>query len=201
MKLKFSLSLVALLAFMALPVFAQHGQGGGHGSGSSMHGGDSMHGSSHDSDSHGDHGKDMDNDGDHGSKHGGHEGHMSAAQKLAKNPQLSAKLQALLPPGTDLQAAAAGFKNLGQFVAAVHVSKDLGIPFDQLKTAMTGNPPLSLGKAIQKLDPSANAKAAVKTAEKEAHQDFESTEKDNDKHDAHNANGTHDAGADDTGDK
>jgi hypothetical protein len=199
MKLKFTLSLAALFAFLAVPVFAQHGEGGGHGGGS-MHGGDSMHGSSHDSGSHGDHGKDMDNDGDHGSKHGGH-GHLSAAQKLANNPQLSAKLQALLPAGTDLQTAAAGFKNLGQFVAAVHVSKNLGIPFDQLKTAMTGNPPMSLGKAIQSLDPSANAKAAVKTAEKEAHQDLESTEHDKDKHDAHNANGTHDADADDTGSK
>lgn len=199
MKLKFTLSLAALFAFLAVPVFAQHGEGGGHGGGS-MHGGDSMHGSSHDSGSHGDHGKDMDNDGDHGSKHGGH-GQLSAAQKLANNPQLSAKLQALLPAGTDLQAAAAGFKNLGQFVAAVHVSKNLGIPFDQLKTAMTGNPPMSLGKAIQSLDPSANSKAAVKTAEKEAHQDLESTEHDKDKHDAHNANGTHDADADDTGSK
>lgn len=195
MKLKFTLSLAALFAFLAVPVFAQHGEGGGHGGG--MHGGDSMHGSSHDSDSHGDHGKDMDNDGDHGSKHGGHEGHLSAAQKLANNPQLSAKLQALLPPGTNLQTAAAGFKNLGQFVAAVHVSKNLGIPFDQLKAAMTGTSPMSLGKAIQTLDPSANAKAAVKTAEKLAHQDLERTE--NEKHDAHNANGTHDADADDTG--
>src|SRR5690242_15676338 len=192
MKLKFSLSLVALLAFMALPVFAQHGHGGGHG-GDSMHGGDTMHDShadSHDGD-HGDHGKDAD---DHGPGHGsGHGSHGSIAAKLARNPQLASKLQALLPPGTDLQAAAAGFKNLGQFVAAVHVSKNLGIPFDQLKAAMTGNPPLSLGKAIQQLDPSANAKAAVKTAEKQAHQDFESTEHDKDKHEANAAAGTHDA--------
>ena len=122
---------------------------------------------------------------------------MSAAQKLAANPQLASKLSALLPPGTDLQAAAAGFKNLGQFVAAVHVSKNLGISFDQLKSAMTGNPPLSLGKAIQQLDPSANAKAAVKTAEKQAHQDFESTEHDKDKHEANAAAGTHDADTDD----
>jgi hypothetical protein len=151
------------------------------------------HADSHDGD-HGDHGKDAD---DHGSKHGGHEGHMSAAQKLADNPKLESKLQGLLPPGTDLQAAAAGFKNLGQFVAAVHVSKNLGIPFDQLKAAMTGNPPLSLGKAIQQLDPSANAKAAVKTAEKQAHQDFKSTKHDNDKQEADAGAGTHDTDTDD----
>ena len=200
MKLKFSLSLAALLAFMALPVFAQHGHGGGHG-GDSMHGSDSMHGDDmHGSDAngegHGDHGKEANDD--HGSGHGsGHGSHGSIAAKLARNTQLASKLQALLPPGTDLQAAAAGFKNLGQFVAAVHVSKDLGIPFDQLKAAMTGSSPLSLGKAIQKLDPSADAKAAVKTAEKEAHQDFKSTKHDDDTHEASSAAGTHDTDSDD----
>ena len=190
MKLKFSLSLAALIAFMAVPVFAQHG---GHGSGHS----DSMHSSSSSHSHDGDGGKDA--DGDHGSKHGsGHDSsHGSISAKLASNPKLAAKLQALLPPGTDLTAASQGFKNLGQFVAAVHVSKNLGIPFDQLKAKMTGPPPMSLGKAIQALDPQANAKAALKTAEKQAHQDLESTEQDNDKHDAHNATGTHDADADD----
>jgi hypothetical protein len=37
---------------------------------------------------------------------------------LAKNTALDARLQALLPAGTNLQTAATGFKNLGQFVAA-----------------------------------------------------------------------------------
>jgi hypothetical protein len=34
--------------------------------------------------------------------------------------------------------AAYGFKNLGQFVAATNVSRNLGIPFDQLKLQLTG---------------------------------------------------------------
>jgi hypothetical protein len=181
MKMKFLLGLAALVALMAVPVFAQHG--GGHGGG--MHGGDSMHGSSSSHDHDGDHDArgDHDNDADdHGSKHGSsHEGHKTAGQLLTQNTKLASKLQGLLPPGTDLQAAAAGFKNLGQFVAAVHVSKNLGIPFDQLKAKMIGPPSESLGKAIHQLDPSANAKAAVKTAEKQAHQDIESTESDKDK--------------------
>jgi hypothetical protein len=175
MKMKFLLSLAALVAFMAVPVFAQHG--GGHDGG--MHGGDSMHGSSsmHDGDhdaNRGDHDNDAD---DHGSKHSSsHEGHKTVSQLLTQNTKLASKLQSLLPPGTDLQTAAAGFKNLGQFVAAVHVSKNLGIPFDQLKAAMIGPPKESLGKAIQQLQPSANAKAAVKTANKQADQDLDSTE-------------------------
>lgn len=82
-----------------------------------------------------------------------------------KNPKLESRLLGLLPPGSTIQDASAGFKNWGQFVAAVHVSNNLGIPFADLKAAMTGIPvgtppgtippvvtsPLSLGQAIQSL--------------------------------------------------
>ena len=99
---------------------------------------------------------------------------------LAKNTALEARLQALVPAGTNLQSAATGFKNLGQFVAAVHVSHNLGIPFDQLKAKLTGSNPQSLGRAIHGLDPNLNSKtvkAGVKTAEKQAEQDLESSER------------------------
>jgi hypothetical protein len=192
MKLKFILALVAMAGFSALPGFAQHGHGGGSGGG----GGHDSHASS--SSHGGDHGgKDADKDGD---SHGGHGGHGSIASKLARNPQLSSKLAALLPPGTNLATASAGFKNLGQFVAAVHVSKNLGIPFDQLKTMMTGPPPLSLGKAITALAPTANAKMALKTAEKQAKADLHSTDTDGDHDDAKNA-AAGAAGTDDADDK
>ena len=68
-----------------------------------------------------------------------------------KNPKLESRLLALLPPGTTVQDASAGFKNWGQFVAAVHVSNNLSIPFADLKTQMTGPNPLSLGQSIQTL--------------------------------------------------
>ena len=182
MKTKLFLALAAMAMFLALPAFGQHGGHGG--SSGSGHGGDSMHSSSHGDDS-GKSGHDHDNDANE--KHGsGHDHGGSVAAKLAKNTALASKLQALLPPGTDLQAAAAGFKNLGQFVAAVHVSKNLGIPFDQLKAKMTGPNAESLGKAIQQLAPTADAKAALKTAEAQAKADLKSThpeDKDKD-HDA-----------------
>src|SRR5439155_26462097 len=41
-------------------------------------------------------------------------------------------------PILTLQAASAGFKNQGQFIAALHVSHNLNIPFDQLKAKLTG---------------------------------------------------------------
>ena len=77
-----------------------------------------------------------------------------------KNPKLESRLLALLPPGTNIQDASQGFKNWGQFVAATHVSNNLGIPFDDLKSRMTGltpgstvpaTTPMSLGQAIQSL--------------------------------------------------
>jgi len=169
LKIKFLLGSAATVAFMAASVFAQHGHGGGRSS--SMHGGgrsSSMHGRDHSSSAH------DKADADHGSGHdANHSGPKSISQKLAANTKLAGKLQGLLPPGTNLQTAASGFKNLGQFVAAVHVSHNLGIPFDQLKAKMVGPPSESLGKAIHDLKPTADAKAETKKAESEAHQDLD----------------------------
>ena len=154
MKVKLFLSTAAMVAFMSWPVFAQHGHGGM---------GSSMHGSSHSSSTHG-------SSGDHS---GNSSTQSSVSTRLSSNTKLAGKLQSLLPPGTDLQTAASGFKNLGQFVAAVHVAHNLGIPFDELKAKMQGPPTESLGKAIHQLKPDANAKAETKTAESEAHQDMD----------------------------
>jgi hypothetical protein len=62
-----------------------------------------------------------------------------------KNPKLEARLLALLPPNTTIQDASQGFKNWGQFVAAVHVSNNLNIPFADLKMKMTGIAPVTPG--------------------------------------------------------
>jgi hypothetical protein len=59
----------------------------------------------------------------------------------------------LLPEGTRPRDAFAGFRNEGQFLAALHASKNLNIPFDQLKAQMTGDDGVSLGRAIHKLRP------------------------------------------------
>ena len=53
-----------------------------------------------------------------------------------RNPQLEQHLQPLLH-GLSVADASAGFKNWGQFVAAVHVSNNLNIPFTSLKAKMT----------------------------------------------------------------
>jgi hypothetical protein len=88
-------------------------------------------------------------------------------EHLATQPQLRGRIQTLLP-GMDLDRASAGFKNMGQFVAAANVSHDLNIPFDALKTRMTGDPAMSLGQAIHELKPDADAKVVTERAEKKA---------------------------------
>jgi TPP-dependent 2-oxoacid decarboxylase len=102
----------------------------------------------------------------------GMQGKKIVGDRLAQNTQLSSKLQGLLPAGTNLQDASSGFKNMGQFVAAVHVSHNLNIPFDQLKAKMTGNPPLPLGKAIQELKPNVDAQSEAKKAENQGKKDI-----------------------------
>ena len=88
-------------------------------------------------------------------------------QKLTKNTNLASKLQSRLPAGTDLMKAADGFRNLGQFVAAVNVSNNLDIPFTRLKTQMVEEN-LSLGQAIQKLKPTASGTVEAQRAEYDA---------------------------------
>jgi len=91
--------------------------------------------------------------------------------RMQRNPQLTSRLTPLLPSGMSLENAAQGFRNQGQFIAALHVSKNLDIPFDKLKTEMTGTNRRSLGQAIETLKPNADANKEAKTAESEAKAD------------------------------
>jgi hypothetical protein len=86
-----------------------------------------------------------------------------------KNPQLEQRLKLLLPAGTNVAAASKGFKNWGQFVAAVHVSHNLNIPFAALKAKMTGKTPLSLGQAIQTLKTTGTTPVTTSTVQIEVH--------------------------------
>ena len=86
-----------------------------------------------------------------------------------KNPQLEQRLKLLLPAGTNIANASKGFKNWGQFVAAVHVAHNLNIPFASLKAKMTGKTPLSLGQAIQALKTTATTPVKPSTLQTEVH--------------------------------
>src|SRR5205823_10794945 len=101
--------------------------------------------------------------------------HRSVAQQISSNRQLKTKVQALLPAGMTLTDAAKGFRSESQFLSALHASKDLGIPFAQIKSEMTGHDHDSLVRAIEEIKPNANAEAAAKAAYKEAAADIKAT--------------------------
>jgi len=92
----------------------------------------------------------------------------SPAELLAQNTRLSHKLRTLLPAGENVTDAASGFKNLGKFVAALHVSHNLNIPFTQLKGKVTSGD--SLGKAVRTLNPSLSKKEVKSQVKKAKHQ-------------------------------
>ena len=95
----------------------------------------------------------------------------SVAARIESNPKLATRVQAMLPAGMSITGASAGFKNQGQFIAALHASQNLNIPFDQLKAKMTGSNAMSLGAAIKAAKPEMSenqAKEDAKKAEAEA---------------------------------
>ncbi|HWY08558.1 MAG TPA: hypothetical protein VNY24_16980 [Candidatus Acidoferrales bacterium] len=166
----------AALFLAAAPAFAQHSHGGAAGGAGGSHGAAMSNGAA-----------------DHGSPDSSAKGTSSSPTTLlTKNTKLdnnlTTKLQSkgLLPAGTDLKDACAGFKNLGQCVAAIHVNNNLKVPFACMKANMTGAAPaaattcpagtgsgkMSLGKSIQALAPTADSKTASKTATTQADADI-----------------------------
>jgi hypothetical protein len=97
----------------------------------------------------------------------------SIGQSIAAKPELAARLQPMLPAGMSFETAAAGFRNQGQFVAALHVSQNIGISFVQMRSLMVDQHE-SLGQAIHALRPGADATAEADRAEKDAQKDLDS---------------------------
>ncbi len=171
--------LATLVAGLLLtsPVFAQHGRGG-MGPMSSGNMGNSSN-AGHDNSA-----KANPNENGVGPK--------TQDQLLSPTSKLASNLQKLLPQGLTPQQACQGFRNLGQCVAAIHVSHNLksNVNFYCLKADMTGSTAgipqgttcpagtatstkgMSLGQSIHQLDPQANAKAAAATAQRQASHDL-----------------------------
>jgi len=182
---------IVALAITSAPLFAQRPHGGGAGGGNSGATGAAMHGAGTD------HGSGAGAENSNATAKGAAAG--SPTTVLANNTKLDTHLtsllqsKGLLPAGTDLKTACAGFKNLGQCIAAVHVSHNLKIPFACLSADMTGTAPatgttcpagtgaskMSLGKSIQTLSPNtSNAKTEEKSATKQADADINEAESD-----------------------
>jgi hypothetical protein len=92
----------------------------------------------------------------------------SLVQKdLQRNEVLANGLRARLPQGTDLNAAAAGFRRLELFVATVHASNNVDVPFYELKRRIV-NDGMTLGQAIQDMLPKSRYWDEARRAEDEA---------------------------------
>jgi hypothetical protein len=106
-----------------------------------------------------------------------------------QNRKLTAALQAqgVLAANASVKDACTTFRELGDCVAALHVSHKLGLDFNCLKSNLTGvqtsadmstckgeagNKVMSLTKAIHAMKPEVNAKAEAKSAEKQAKDDL-----------------------------
>jgi hypothetical protein len=177
MKKTYVFVLVAAVALYCAPAFAQHGHAPADPSG--MGSANGMSGASHAS----------------SNANGANSNGGSAAasngktmdQLLTQNTKLSDKISSLT--GESAQQSCAGFRNLGQCVAAAHVSKNLGISFDCLKSDMNGTAPatssscpagtgsksMSLGKSIESLSPTVNSKTESKKGQQQANQDLRNT--------------------------
>jgi len=99
------------------------------------------------------------------------------SQRIAADATLAARLQPLLPAGLTVEAAAQGFRNEGQFCAAVHISKNLGISLADLKAQLMGEAHDNLGQAIHNLKSEVDARAEAARAESEAKADVEASAK------------------------
>ena len=179
MKKQLILITAATFCFAVAPAFAQNPHGGGAGNAGGSHGPAMGNGNA----GHGNVGVGASSKGAASS---------SPTDLLTENSKLdshlTSKLQSkgLLPAGTDLKDACAGFKSLGQCIAAIHVSHNHDIAFACLKSDMTGTAPatgttcpagtgsskMSLSKSIQALSPKTDSKGAARTATKQSDADI-----------------------------
>src|SRR4029079_1941718 len=89
-------------------------------------------------------------------------------ERVADYKPLAENLQKRLPEGTDLRESASGFRNLGDFVSAVHASSELKIPFRDMKARMMNGG--NLASAIAALRPDIDSGIAARNARASAHE-------------------------------
>ena len=174
MKKSYVSAIALAVALYCAPVFAQHGHGAGAGGGMGV---GSTHATSHAN------GPKTTGASSASTAHG-----QTMDQILSRNTHLADMITKLTGAST-AQDACSGFKNLGQCVAAAHVSNNLHLSFTCLKDDMTGtaaasgdgcpagtgSSKLSLGKSIQSLKPASDSKTESKKATQQANQDLKDT--------------------------
>jgi hypothetical protein len=104
-------------------------------------------------------------------------GRPTIADQLSREHGLATQLKKQFPD-IDLGTASEGFDNLGLFVAALHVGdNNPNFTFEDLAAKMHEGDGMSLGAAIQALDPHADVETEVETAQTEAAADLKAAGK------------------------
>jgi hypothetical protein len=113
----------------------------------------------------------------------------NSAPSTDQNKRLTARLQqtGVLAADGDVSTSCAVFKNLGDCVAALHASHNVGLDFNCVRADVTGvqtsadvsgckgplgDKAVSLQDALKRLKPEADAKTEAKNAEKQAKDDL-----------------------------
>jgi hypothetical protein len=99
------------------------------------------------------------------------QGDPAGAVTFKSMPELQKRLKPLLNRNTDIEAAAAGFRDVEGFAAALHASKNIRMPFAALKHQIVdeGKP---LAAAIRVVKPTADASLEADLARSEARSDL-----------------------------
>jgi hypothetical protein len=135
----------------------------------------------------------------HSMSHASHTTPNTSGSPFSPNAKVTSKLSSLLaskglvPQGTDLSKYCQGFRNRGQCIATMHVAHNRNVNFACLAHDATGqtnsawgtvptNCPTvsgkaSLGGALHAIDPSTDAGAQVRSANKQAKQDLNEADK------------------------
>lgn len=96
----------------------------------------------------------------------------ASAESPAQGATQNSRLAALVPSDMSATEACEGFKSMTECAAALHAAQNVGIPFKDLKTKMTGGE--KLGAAIHDLKPGADVQSEVSRAEEQAKADLRS---------------------------
>ena len=89
-------------------------------------------------------------------------------EKIGHFKPLAEHVSKKLPQGADLRESASGFRTLGDFVTAVHVSSELKIPFNDVKARMMNGG--NLYTAVATLRPDIDSGIAVRNARASTHE-------------------------------
>ena len=104
-------------------------------------------------------------------------GRPTIPEQLARDHGLATQLQKLFPDGK-IPDVSEDFKSLGEFVSAAHVAyNNPNFTFEELAAKMHDGDGMSLGKAIQALDPHADVETEVETAQTQAAEDLKAAGK------------------------